>query len=92
MFNNWTSRVFLSCMMFTALVANAHADDYPVRRITLVAPYAAGGGFDGVTCILAEALARNWDRPLSWRTSKAVAASSAPGRWRTLPLTATRFS
>ncbi len=59
MFNNWTSRVFLSCMMFTALVANAHADDYPVRRITLVAPYAAGGGFDGVTRILAEALARN---------------------------------
>jgi tripartite-type tricarboxylate transporter receptor subunit TctC len=32
---------------------------YPDRTITLVAPYAAGGGFDGVARILAEALARS---------------------------------
>ncbi len=41
------------------LSANAGAEDYPNRRITLVAPYAAGGGFDGVARILAEALGRN---------------------------------
>ena len=59
MLNNWKSRVLLSCMMFAALLMSAHAADYPVRRITLVAPYAAGGGFDGVARILAEALGRN---------------------------------
>jgi tripartite-type tricarboxylate transporter receptor subunit TctC len=49
-----------SAWMFLALfLAQAEAQDYPVRRITLVAPYAAGGGFDGVARILADALGRN---------------------------------
>jgi tripartite-type tricarboxylate transporter receptor subunit TctC len=39
--------------------APARAEDYPNRPITLIAPYAAGGGFDSVARLLAEAMGRN---------------------------------
>ena len=42
-----------------AFAGPAQAGDYPNRPITLIAPYAAGGGFDGVARILAEAMGRN---------------------------------
>ncbi len=46
-------------LSWVALSAPAQADDYPSRPITLIAPYAAGGGFDGVARILGEAMGRN---------------------------------
>lgn len=46
----------LSWLAFSVPV---QADDYPNRPITLIAPYAAGGGFDGVARILADAMGRN---------------------------------
>jgi tripartite-type tricarboxylate transporter receptor subunit TctC len=54
----WNKIVFFSLSIFALLLAHAHAQDYPNRRITLVAPYAAGGGFDGVARLLADALGR----------------------------------
>jgi tripartite-type tricarboxylate transporter receptor subunit TctC len=42
-----------------ALSRPAQAENYPDRPITLIAPYAVGGGFDGVARILAEAMSRN---------------------------------
>lgn len=49
----------LACLLAAVQSFHAQADDYPSRRITLIAPYAAGGGFDGVARILADALGRN---------------------------------
>lgn len=57
---NAAARIALIVSMIGALCAvHARAEDFPSRRITLIAPYAAGGGFDGVARILAEALERN---------------------------------
>jgi putative tricarboxylic transport membrane protein len=55
----WNKIAFLSLSVFALLLVHAHAQDYPNRRITLVAPYAAGGGFDGVARLLAEALGKS---------------------------------
>src|SRR5262249_41254721 len=46
-------RVTLAAAMALAAVA-AHAADYPARPITLVVPYAAGGGNDVIARIVAE--------------------------------------
>lgn len=59
---SWKKLGAVSCVAFALLLTAAHpaqAQNYPVRRITLIAPYAAGGGFDGVARILAEALGKN---------------------------------
>jgi tripartite-type tricarboxylate transporter receptor subunit TctC len=55
----WNKIAFLSFSVFALLLMPAHAQDYPNRRITLVAPYAAGGGFDGVARLLADTLGRS---------------------------------
>jgi tripartite-type tricarboxylate transporter receptor subunit TctC len=47
----------LSCVLASAIQAGA--GDYPNRTITLIAPYAVGGGFDGVARIHAESMGRN---------------------------------
>jgi len=42
-----------------ALIASAHAQDYPSRPITLVVPYAAGGGNDVMARIVAEKMSKS---------------------------------
>src|ERR1700754_301913 len=41
------------------LASAAHADEYPSRPITLVVPYAAGGGNDVMARIVAEKMSRS---------------------------------
>ena len=41
---------------FTALATLAHAQDYPVRTVTLVVPYPPGGGVDAMARVVAERL------------------------------------
>jgi tripartite-type tricarboxylate transporter receptor subunit TctC len=46
----------LAALAMAASGAIAHAQDYPARPVTLVAPYAAGGGADLVARLLAQKL------------------------------------
>jgi tripartite-type tricarboxylate transporter receptor subunit TctC len=49
--------VFLVAMMLASFAGpSAHAQDYPVRSITLVVPFPAGGGVDTVARIVGEKL------------------------------------
>src|SRR5262245_11458738 len=50
------SRCGLSALALLALTVGAAAQDYPVRPVTLVAPYAAGGGADLVARLVAQKL------------------------------------
>jgi tripartite-type tricarboxylate transporter receptor subunit TctC len=43
-----------AALLFAASLARAHAQDYPNRAITLVVPYAAGGGNDAMARIVAD--------------------------------------
>jgi tripartite-type tricarboxylate transporter receptor subunit TctC len=45
-------------LMLAGALAPAHAQDYPTRPITLVVPYAAGGGNDVMARIVAERMSR----------------------------------
>jgi tripartite-type tricarboxylate transporter receptor subunit TctC len=58
-FRNASFLISLAVSSVLASVTQAGAQDYPNRTITLIAPYAAGGGFDGVARILAESMGRN---------------------------------
>ena len=42
----------------------AAAQPFPNRPVTIVVPYAAGGGTDAVARTLAQALTRHWSRPV----------------------------
>src|ERR1044071_8437125 len=53
-----THRTTLAAALALAVVA-AHAADYPARPITLVVPYAAGGGNDVIARIVAEKMSAN---------------------------------
>src|SRR5262245_66689039 len=46
-----------------ALAASAQAQNYPARPVTLVAPYAAGGGADLVARLLAQKLSDRLGQP-----------------------------
>ena len=52
---NWDRRTPLA--FAAAYRARAGEDRYPTRPVTIVVPYAAGGGIDGVTRVLAQRLA-----------------------------------
>jgi tripartite-type tricarboxylate transporter receptor subunit TctC len=55
--------IFSLLLGLTALAGSANADDnYPANVITLVSPYAAGGGADTVTRILAAALSKELNK------------------------------
>ncbi|HVY56261.1 MAG TPA: tripartite tricarboxylate transporter substrate binding protein [Xanthobacteraceae bacterium] len=47
-----------------ALLSVCAAQDYPVRRITLVVPYTAGSGFDIVARALGQRLSDRWGQPV----------------------------
>jgi tripartite-type tricarboxylate transporter receptor subunit TctC len=41
----------------------ANAQSYPVRPVTIVVPYAAGGGIDGIARMLAQRLTEKLGQP-----------------------------
>ena len=50
--------------MLLLAAAAAAAQPFPNRPVTIVVPYAAGGGTDAVARALAQALTRHWSRPV----------------------------
>jgi tripartite-type tricarboxylate transporter receptor subunit TctC len=56
---------FLTALAATlCVVASAAAQDYPVREVRIVVPFAPGGGTDGITRVLGERLQRNLGKPV----------------------------
>jgi tripartite-type tricarboxylate transporter receptor subunit TctC len=47
-----------------ALVAPAHAQDFPTKPIRIIVPYAAGGGTDLVARMVAQKLNEKWGQPV----------------------------
>jgi len=56
MLSNYCSRCVLLAFIVLAGVTAAHAQEYPVRPIVMVMPYAAGGPGDIITRLYAAAL------------------------------------
>lgn len=59
-------RICLALAVFLHLVAagtSANAQSYPARRVTIVVPYAAGGGIDVIARMLAQRLADKLGQP-----------------------------
>ena len=54
-------KIFLAALGagLIALGANAAAQGYPTRAISMVVPYAAGGSTDGLARIVAQAMGEN---------------------------------
>jgi tripartite-type tricarboxylate transporter receptor subunit TctC len=53
-----SNRLVLAIAALVLATAPAHAQDYPTRSITLVVPYAAGGGNDAMARIVAEHMSK----------------------------------
>jgi tripartite-type tricarboxylate transporter receptor subunit TctC len=53
-------RAALICLSLFGAVAPAQADDYPVRTVRLIVPFAAGGGTDVLARIVAQRLQNKW--------------------------------
>src|SRR5262245_30433550 len=51
-------RLAIGALLLVALLAEAGAQDYPTRAVTLVVPYAAGGGNDAMARIVADHMGR----------------------------------
>jgi tripartite-type tricarboxylate transporter receptor subunit TctC len=54
-----TASAIAAALLFAASLARAHAQDYPTRAITLVVPYAAGGGNDAMARIVADHMGKS---------------------------------
>src|SRR6201999_3734897 len=51
-------RIVLAALAALLALSSARADDYPTRPITLVVPYAAGGGNDVMARTVADKMSR----------------------------------
>ena len=73
-------RWMLGAVAVAALTAPALAQDWPTRPITLVVPFAAGGGVDSSARIQALAMGEILGQTIVMLTPS-VKLSSAHGRW-----------
>jgi len=56
--------IFAAAALLTLTLGRAHADDYPLRPITLIVPYAAGGGNDVLARAVADPMSRSLGQPV----------------------------
>jgi tripartite-type tricarboxylate transporter receptor subunit TctC len=56
-------RAVFACLALLGAVASTAAQDYPVRAVRLVVPFAAGGGTDILARIIAQRLQEKWSQP-----------------------------
>src|SRR5215218_2200328 len=77
--NKWEARMKIRAAILLAAVAGlgtpSHAQTWPARTITLVVPFAAGGGTDAIGRVVAEKLATRLGQPVVVE-NKAGAASA----------------
>jgi tripartite-type tricarboxylate transporter receptor subunit TctC len=52
-----------ACLVLCLAISNAEADDYPARSVTILCPYAAGGGTDILARMLGQALSERLAKP-----------------------------
>src|SRR5262249_26554263 len=58
-----TARCMLAAIALVSIASGAAAENYPARGVTLVAPYAAGGGADLVARLLAQKFSDRLGQP-----------------------------
>jgi tripartite-type tricarboxylate transporter receptor subunit TctC len=78
------TRAVVAGLMLVAVAASAHAQDYPARPVTIVVPFAAGGGTDIIARMLAQKLEQRLgksfvieNRPGAGSTTGAAAVARA---------------
>lgn len=54
----------IALAMAAAAIATAHADTYPDRPVTVIVPFAPGGGIDVLTRAIAAKLETRWGKPV----------------------------
>src|SRR5688572_430677 len=59
------ARPSLAVLLFLTFACRASAADYPVRPITFIVPWGAGGGTDAVGRVMASLLERDLGRPVN---------------------------
>ena len=59
------TRQSLAVLLLSMFATLAHAADYPVRPITFIVPWGAGGGTDAVGRVMASLLERDLGRPVN---------------------------
>ena len=72
--------VKLAALLIAALVAPAAAQDYPSRPITLIVPYAAGGGNDLMARTAAEKMSRTLGQQIVIENRGGAGGSIATGQ------------
>ncbi len=85
----------LATGLIAAVMAFAHcavAADWPTRSVSIVVPYAPGGGTDIMARLIAQRLTEKYGKPFVVDNRAAPAAPSAPATSRARPPTVTRCS
>jgi tripartite-type tricarboxylate transporter receptor subunit TctC len=60
------SRLFiLFAVLASGFIACGGSSKYPNRPITLIVPWAAGGGTDAIACVFASAIERDLGKPVN---------------------------
>src|SRR5690348_5931280 len=73
-------RFAVASASFPALSRMAHAEAFPVRPVTIVVPYAAGGPTDALARILAERMAATLGQPAIVENVSGANGTIAVGR------------
>ena len=73
----YVRRLFIALLWIAASLTSARADNYPDRPITLVVPYAAGGGNDVMARIVAEKMSKSLGQQIVIENKGGAGGSSA---------------